>query len=134
MKSDFLSRAVLGIIFALSPGVLFGKAVYGTISGTVTDSSAAAIPKATVTVTDSAKGVQYVTTTNESGNYRQMHLIVSVYEVRVEAPGFQPWVQENVNVEGDAVTQVNAQLSVGTVGETVNVTADAAMLKTERAD
>jgi hypothetical protein len=47
------------------------------------DSSNAAIPHAKVTVRDVGKGVSYATTTNETGNYSQTHLIVGVYEVRV---------------------------------------------------
>ena len=72
--------------------------------------------------------------TNESGNYTQGHLIVGVYEVRVEAQGFSAFVQKNVHVEVDAVTQISARLALGTVGETVNVTAEAPLLKSEKAD
>jgi hypothetical protein len=108
--------------------------VYGTISGTVTDPSGAAVAKAKVTITDTGKGVTYTTATNESGNYTQSHLIVGAYDVRVEMPGFAAFVQKNAEVPVDSVTQVNVQLTVGSVGETVSVTAEAAMLKTERAD
>jgi hypothetical protein len=72
--------------------------------------------------------------TNESGNYSQTHLIVGTYSVRVEVSGFDTYVQQNVSVEVDAVTQVNVKLTVGRVGEVVNVTAEAPLLKTERAD
>jgi hypothetical protein len=129
-----LRNLLAAVLFTFSPAALFGQAVYGTISGTATDPTSAAIGKAKVTITDVGKGVSFATTTNESGNYSQTHLVVGTYEVRVEAPGFQTWVQKEVKVDVDAVTQVNAQLSVGSVGETVSVTAEAAMLKTERAD
>ncbi len=98
------------------------------------DSSNAAIPHAKVTVRDVGKGVSYATTTNETGNYSQTHLILGVYEVRVEAPGFDTYVQQNVNVEVDANTQVNARLHPGQVGEVVNVTGEVPLLKTERSD
>jgi hypothetical protein len=92
------------------------------------------VPNAKVTITDTGKGVTYSTLTNESGNYTQGHLIVGVYDVRVEAAGFSPFTQKNVIVEVDAVNAVNARLQVGAVGETINVTADAPLLKTEKAD
>ncbi len=127
---------VLGCVFALwlLPGICSGQAVYGSIAGTVTDSSGAAVPNAKVTIRDVGKGVTYTTTTNEAGNYSQIHLIVGVYEVRVEAPGFDTFVQQNVNVDVDATAPVNAQLHPGKIGETVTVTGEAALLKTERSD
>ena len=102
--------------------------------GTVTDSSSAAVPHAKVVVRDVNKGVSYTTSTNDTGNYSQTHLIVGTYEVRVEAAGFEAYVQQNVTVDVDANTQVNAQLHPGSVGETVNVTGEAPLLKTERSD
>ena len=122
------------LVFLCLPFESFGQAVYGSISGNVMDATGAAVPNAKVTITDIGKGVTYNTVTNESGNYAQGHLIVGVYEVRVEAPGFSAYVQKNVHVEVDAVTQISARLALGTVGETVNVTAEAPLLKTERSD
>ena len=53
---------------------------------------------------------------------------------RVEAAGFSAYTQKNVHVEVDSVTQISPRLALGMVGETVNVTAEAPLLKTERAD
>ena len=123
------------LALALSaPGIVFGQAVYGSISGNVTDSTGSSVPGAKVTITDTGKGITYNTVTNESGNYTQGHLIVGIYDVRVDAPGFSPYTQKNVHVEVDAVTSINARLALGTVGETVNVTAEAPLLKAEKAD
>jgi hypothetical protein len=122
------------LAFLCASALLYGQAVYGSISGSVTDASGAAVPNAKVTITDTGKGVTYNTTTNESGNYSQGHLIAGTYEVRVEASGFSAYVQKNVQVEVDKVMQVSPQLSVGAVGETVSVNAEAPLLKTERAD
>src|SRR3954468_6154283 len=124
----------LCLLLLCLPFASFGQAVYGSISGNVTDASGAAVPNAKVTITDVGKGVTYSTATNESGNYAQGHLIAGLYEVRVEAQGFSAFVQKNVHVEVDAVTQISARLALGTVGESVNVTAEAPLLKTERAD
>lgn len=129
-----LCSTILGCALLSAPMASFGQAVYGSISGNVTDASGAAVPHANVTITDIGKGVTYNTLTNESGNYTQAHLIVGSYSVKVEASGFATYVKQPVAVEVDSVTQVNAQLSVGAVGETVSVTAEAALLKTERSD
>src|SRR5215813_5262946 len=125
--------AVLGLLL-FTPVTSSGQAVYGSIVGTVTDSSNAAVPNAKVTIRDVGKGVSYTTTTNDTGNYSQIHLIAGLYEVRVEAPGFDTFVQQNVEVRVDTTVQINAQLHPGKLGETINVTAEAALLKTEKAD
>src|SRR5689334_14679944 len=132
MKRHFAS-AVFGLCL-FTPVTAFGQAVYGSIVGTVTDSSSAAIPNAKVTIRDVGKGVSYTTSTNETGNYSQIHLVPGIYEIRVEATGFDTFVQQNVEVRVDSTVQINAQLHPGKVGETINVTAEAALLKTEKAD
>lgn len=135
MRKIFLGGFALGFIAWIgAPSRCFAQAVYGSIVGTVTDASGAAVPKSKVTIVDVGRGVNYTTATNESGNYNQSHLIAGDYEVRVEAAGFQTYVQQNVNVAVDSVTQVNARLTLGSVGEVVTVSGEAALLKTERAD
>ncbi len=113
---------------------LLAQAVYGSIIGTVTDATGAAVPGATVTITNTAQGVSFTTTTNASGNYEQTHLIVGTYDVKIDAQGFQTFIQHNVQVSVDAATQVNAVMQVGSVTQTVNVTAAVPLLKTERTD
>src|SRR5215831_912931 len=129
----YFAAALLGLL-SFTPVTSFGQAVYGSIVGTVTDSSNAAVPNAKVTIRDVGKGVSYTTTTNDTGNYSQIHLIAGVYEVRAEAPGFDTFVQQNVQVQVDSSVQINAQLHPGKVGETINVSAEAALLKTERSE
>jgi len=129
---QFCYAALLCALF--TPGASFGQAVYGSIVGTVTDSSGGAIPNAKVTIRDVGKGVAFTTTTNETGNYTQGHLIVGIYEVRAEAKGFDTFVQQNVTVNVDATAQINAVLHPGAVGKTVNVSAEAALLQTEKAE
>jgi hypothetical protein len=129
-----IARRLCALAALFAPTALFGQAVYGSISGNVTDSSGSAVPNAKVVITDTGKGVTNNTITNESGNYAQGHLIVGIYEVRIEASGFSAYVAKNVHVEVDAVTTLNARLAIGTVGETVNVTAEAPLLKAEKAD
>lgn len=129
MKALLCSFLLLCLPFAT-----YAQAIYGSISGNVSDPTGAAVPNAKITITDVGKGIGYNTTTNESGNFTQGHLIVGEYEIRVEAAGFQAFVQKNVTVQVDAVNTVNIKLTVGSVGETVSVTAEAPLLKAEKAD
>src|SRR5258705_1328009 len=132
MPAKSLALTLFSLLFCASPG--WSQAVYGTIVGTVTDSAGAAIPNAKVTITDIGRDVTQVTSTNESGNYAQRFLIAGSYRVRVEAGGFKAFVQENVPVSVDTEVRVSARLEVGEVTQTVEVVAEAGILKTERSD
>jgi hypothetical protein len=121
-------------LVTLTAQPVWGQAVYGSIIGTVTDPQGAAVANAKVTVTDQRKGTSDTTTSNESGNYSVTHLIPDVYTVRVEAPGFKASEQKDVIVSADAAANVPLQFQVGGTSETVEVTAEAPELKTDRAD
>ncbi len=133
-KSASVAIGLLVVLMAVGIEKARGQAVYGSILGTVTDSSGAAVPNAKVTITDMSKEISYATTTNESGNYAQTHLIVGKYRVRVEAPGFQAYLHENIEVNVDVATRLDATLQVGAVTQTVSVTAEVPLLTTERAE
>src|SRR6266699_5274890 len=112
----------------------FGQAVYGSIFGTVTDPSGAAVAGAKVTVTSVRKNITEQATTNADGNYSITHLIPDVYTVKAEAPGFKAFQTSNVVVSADTAARVDGQFQVGGATETVEVTAEAPQLKTDRAD
>ena len=112
----------------------YGQAVYGSIVGSVTDSTSAAVSGAKVTITDIGRDVVTSTTTNESGNFTQRFLIVGRYRVRIEAPGFKAMLQDNVGVSVDTETRLELQMQVGDVTQTMEVSSEAGILKTERSD
>jgi|SRR5579871_873691 len=126
--------AILLVAWAFSGGRASAQAVYGSIAGTVYDSSGAGIPKAAVTITDLAKNISYTTTTNESGNYSQAHLIIGRYRVRVELAGFKTAVQEGVDLSVDTVTTIDVTLQPGDITQTIEVKEEIPLLKTERTD
>src|SRR5947208_562038 len=74
-------------LFTLTPFAV-GQAVYGSIYGTVTDATGAAVPGANITVTDVAKGTSVNVQSNGSGEFRVEHLIADVYDVKVDVSGF----------------------------------------------
>ena len=113
----------------------FGQTVYGSIYGTVTDSTGAAIPGATITVTDVQKGVSVKVQSNASGDYQVQHLIPDTYDVKIEFTGFKTFVQTNNKVFSDASLKVDASLTAGGTATTVQVNANAVpLLKTEHTD
>jgi outer membrane receptor protein involved in Fe transport len=134
MKRLWVALATLSLVCTLwVPGAM-GQAVYGSILGTVTDPSGAAVAGAKVTVTSQTKNVSTTETTNESGNYSVTHLIPDVYTVRVEGTGFKTLEFKDIQVSADTGSRVDGQFQVGSASEQVEVTAEAPQLKTDRAD
>ena len=126
--------AVCGLFGTLWVSSAFGQAVYGSILGTVTDPTGAAVNGAKVTVTSQSKNVSTEATTNESGNYDVTHLIPDVYTIRVTGAGFKVLEFKDILVQADAGARVDGQFQVGGSTETVEVTSEAPQLKTDRAD
>lgn len=125
---------VMFCAFMLGTPGASGQAVFGSIIGTVTDPQGNAVVGAKVTVTSVTKSFAYDTTTNESGNYSVTHLIPDTYKIHIEATGFQATEIPNVIVSADAAASINAQLVVGAVTQTVEVTGEVPQLQTDRAD
>ncbi len=134
-KEKFSILAICTLIcVALWPGNGFGQAVYGSIFGTVTDSSGAAVPGAVVTITNTGTNVVETTKTNSDGNFNQTRLNPGTYKIKIEAANFKSAVIDSVIVNVDTAAPVNAQLQPGQVSEEVTITSDAPLLKTDRAD
>src|SRR5438477_5245840 len=110
------------------------QAVYGSIFGTVTDQTGAAVPNAKVTVSSQRQGTTETATSNDTGNYSVTHLIPGPYDVRVEASGFKTLEFKSIPVSADVSTRADGQFQVGVTESTVEVTAEAPQLKTDRAD
>jgi Carboxypeptidase regulatory-like domain/TonB dependent receptor len=133
-RSAWISVAVLSLLCSLWVPSALGQAVYGSILGSVTDPSGAAVNGAKITVTSQTKNVSTEATSNESGNYDVTHLIPDVYTVRVEAQGFKILEFKNIQVSADNGSRVDGKFQVGGSSETVEVTSEAPQLKTDRAD
>ncbi len=111
------------------------QSVYGSLFGTVTDSTGAAIPNAIVTVKDEAKGTVVTATSNGSGDYSVPHLIPDVYDLKVTAKGFKVFEAKGISVEADTAPRIDPTLQIGAENTTVEVNADQQPeLKTDRAD
>ncbi|MBE7182100.1 MAG: carboxypeptidase regulatory-like domain-containing protein, partial [Terriglobus roseus] len=130
-KAQVLALAVA----AVGAPALYGQAIYGSLYGTVTDPTGAAVPNATVVVTDVTKGTSDTVTTNGSGEYTVQHLIPDTYAIKVTAQGFTSFETTGITVSADTSPKVDAKLNIGDTGQTVTVQADEIpLLKTDRAD
>jgi outer membrane receptor protein involved in Fe transport len=133
-KSIWVSVAVLCLVSGFRIRTASGQAVYGGIAGTVTDQQGAGVAGAKVVVTNLTKGTTEETTTNESGNYTVTHLIPDNYKIRVEAAGFKSYEIANVRIDVDTTVHADAQLQVGAVTQSVEVTSEIPQLQTEKTD
>jgi hypothetical protein len=126
--------AMLAVALAVIATTASAQVLYGSIVGTLTDATGAVIPNATVSVTNSARGLTRTATTDQAGYYSIPNLQEGVYELSVNAGGFKPYTQKDVNVSVNRVTRVDAKIEVGAVTEEVSVQASSAVLQTSRAD
>ena len=110
------------------------QAVYGSISGTVTDNTGAVLPGVTVTVVSLERKTTDEVVSNESGFYVKDRLLPGAYEVRAGLPGFKQAVYSSVSVSVDTNTPLNIGLELGEVSEQVTVTGFTPLLRTDRAD
>jgi hypothetical protein len=105
----------------------------GDIRGTVTDATGAVVPGVSVTLLDLDTGVAKELVTNSVGLYDAVSILPGRYRITFVKSGFGKVVRDGVVLEVGAIS-VDAQLSVGAAQQQVEVTADAALLKTETAE
>src|SRR5688572_5558543 len=110
------------------------QVLVGSIVGQVSDTSGAGVPGATVRITHSETNQTRVTTTTASGDFNFPWLTGGSYNVAVSKEGFQTFNAQGISVATGQVVRVDAALRVGAISETVSVTADAAVLQTDRAE
>jgi len=108
--------------------------LYGTLVGNVTDSSAAAVAGATVTISDPSTGFSRQATTTDRGEYVFTNLPVGTYTVTISGTGFKQLVRNQVNVQPNVTVRVDGTLELGIVSEKVEVQAEATALQTDRAE
>lgn len=106
----------------------------GSITGTVKDPGGAVIAGAHITIRSLVTASAYDTLTTDTGNYLAAQLPASVYEMTVVSPGFSTYIQKGIRVEVAQTARVDVSLVVGSTQESVTVTADAPLLKTDSAE
>lgn len=122
------------LAMALLPSTLSSQMITGTLLGTITDSSGAAVPAAAVTVTETETGVVRKAETNQEGIYTLPYLAPGAYRVEIEAKGFKKVVRENVELRATISTRLDATLEPGQLTEVIEVTAEVPLLQTDRAE
>lgn len=133
MRGSILASFVAVVALYPCAGSLRAQAITATVVGTVTDPSGAAVPDASVTVSNVDTGQRRTTTTNQAGNYQFPFLPVAAYVLSVEKEGFQKAEVSRFRLSVDQTARIDVALQVGQVTETVEVQAEAIGLQTEDA-
>ena len=130
-RSRSIAR-LLTVVILLASWVVTGRAqTQGGITGTVTDSSGAAIPGASVTVTNTATRGTRNTTTNAEGLYTFPAVPPGSYELKVELQGFKTAEIRSFKVDVQQTVRVDVPLQVGALDETVTVIGKSILLNTQ---
>ncbi|HUI74932.1 MAG TPA: carboxypeptidase regulatory-like domain-containing protein [Candidatus Acidoferrum sp.] len=124
---------LFALLLAFAPLPLLAQQYSGTITGTVTDPSGAAVAGATVLVINTGTNASYPAVTTDLGVYTVAQLPVGYYEVHVKQGNFKEFVAKGVEVHTSSVTQVNAELALGAATETVTVEASDVQVQTASA-
>jgi hypothetical protein len=125
----------LGVLFLFVCGQsAFSQAVNGTLVGTVSDASGALVANAKVTLTATQTGISQSGVTNQSGNYSFPNLQPGIYRVEVELAGFRKAIREQIDVLVNSTARADLTLQPGQINESISVTAEVAVLQTDRSD
>jgi Carboxypeptidase regulatory-like domain/TonB-dependent Receptor Plug Domain len=119
----FLSIATLlmAVVFSVSTN---GQTFRGTILGTVTDTSGAAVSGATVSVKNTGTGLLRTVNTGDDGSYSAPELPIGTYSVTVEKSGFKVGLVNGISVEVSTERRADVVLQPGDVSQTVEVSGD----------
>jgi hypothetical protein len=113
------------------PATLLAQSTFGTILGTVTDSSGAVVPQAKIVITNQGENVSRTTLTDSLGNYAALNLKAGVYTVSAEASGFKVFKASQLDLNARQTMRVDIKLDLGQVSETVSVSAVAPVITTD---
>jgi hypothetical protein len=123
-KSLSLAAVLSALLLAASaPRTLHAQESRGRITGTVTDPNKAAVPGASVKITDPSRGTSVSLSTNSEGLFQAPYLLPGTYQVVIEVAGFKKFIQDNVELRINETRDLDIILEVGGTEETVTVTA-----------
>ncbi|MEZ5352615.1 MAG: TonB-dependent receptor [Bryobacteraceae bacterium] len=119
------------LVAALAAGLAPAQTITGSMTGTVTDASGAAIPNVKITATNQGTNVVFTTTTNEVGLYNLLFLPVGDYNLNAEAGGFKKSVLGPFRLDVNQTARLDFKLELGEVSQSVEITSVAPLLQTE---
>jgi len=135
-RANKVSRGfTLALIFcamAISGPAAHAQVLFGSISGAVTDKSAAFVPNVSITVTNQDTGEIRTTATNGQGAYSVLDMLPGTYSLSIaQTGGFAGYQQKDIQIEVNRQVRIDITLQAGTVATHVTVTEAPPVLQTE---
>lgn len=136
------SRLILGPALSVAlaaaigflPATATAQVLYGSVTGNIVDGTGASVPGATITIIDEATGLTLTAVTDAAGVYTIRNVTGGTYTLRASLQGFKEFVQTGIPVAAGSIVRVNGHLEIGALSESVTVTTEATLLKTDKAD
>jgi hypothetical protein len=131
-----MKRSLVSVAFVLL-SLLSIKAYsqgVGSISGSIADSTGAAVPGAQVMVTNQGTNIERQALADSSGYFAVNLLPIGTYSVRVTHEGFDPAIFKDITLEGQQNVRLEFKLVVGSVTQSVEVTAAGTSAEVQRVD
>lgn len=107
---------------------IFGQDTNASLTGTVTDSTGAAVPSVSLTLTNQVTQFKLKIVSNDAGEYTFANVPPGKYDLNATANGFQSVTQKGIELAATQQGRVNVQLSLGNVEQNVTVTAEASQI------
>ncbi len=124
----------LAATISLLPDPAAAQALYGSVTGAIADGTGAAVPGATVTIKNEDTGLELSAITDETGTYTIRNVAGGTYTLKASLQGFKEFVQTGIPITAGGIVRINGHLEIGALTESVNVTTEATVLKTDKAD
>jgi hypothetical protein len=109
----------------------FAQTGQATLTGTISDPSGAVMANATITAKHLSTGTILSAASSSTGNYTISNMPIGDYEISVEQPGFKRYLREGITLISQQVLRMDVALEVGATGESITVTAEASLMKTD---
>jgi len=125
----------LVVVFLLSSmtPALRAQSTNASVTGRVTDPSKALVADAKVTIVNAGSNFRYEGATNASGEFYLTNLLPSLYQIEIEKPGFKKLIKPGVTLHVQDAIEINFELTLGSVSESVTVESGAPVVNTESA-
>jgi hypothetical protein len=132
---SYYCKRICQLVLAVSMATLaMAQNDRGIIAGTVQDPTGAVIPDVAVNAKNTATGAAYETRTTATGDYTLASLPPGIYEISVQAAGFEKYVGTGTQVQVGQIEHINITLKVGAATDTVTVNATAPLLKVDSSE
>ncbi len=124
----------LAATLCLLPAAAAAQSLYGSLTGTIADATGSAVPGATVSIRNEDTGLEFTAVTDNTGVYTIRNIAGGTYTLSASLQGFKEFVQTGIPITAGGIVRINGRLEIGALTESVTVTTEAAILKTDQAD